>query len=1364
MEELAAYLPLDRRRALSDGVNLDNKRVGVVLFADISGFSQLTTEFLQALGTRRVSEALTQELNRVYTTVIDQIHRFDGSVLNFSGDAIMCWFDSDSGLRGLTSAQAIQSMMATMPPIVTPSGVQIEIGIKVALAKGTVQRFLVGASEHGVIEVMAGRVLDHMALAEKVAERGEIVLDEVLARRYWSQIEVDNWRVNGGERFGRLVALYRSAEPSNHRRYQPLAAEVSRPWLLPPVFTRLQQGQGEFLTELRQATALFIRFGQQDYDDDPHAPKRLDAFIQRAQRIVSRYDGYILQLTTGDKGSYLYCTFGAPIAHEDDPQRAVGAALELQALSAEFPFIGNPQIGISHGLARTGAYGSPHRRTYGVLGKEVNVAAQLMGRAQPGQILVTDPIVNATETAFAYENLEPIWVKGRAQPLPIFAVSGPIVESAAYTVDQIVGRHAERATIEAQINALMNGKGHTIMIEGEAGIGKSYLTASVASYVDSKQVTSMLGEASAVEQSSAYFAWRVIFQGLFGVGEDNKALMRQRVLTRLQQWVPDWVQYAPLLNVVLPIDLPDNSVTGYMQGEVRANNISELFVRILQANAHIKPLFLIIEDAHWLDSASWNLLRLAQRDVNPLLLLIVMRPLPVPQPTAYQQLVSAENAFRLALKPLPTDDIRTLLCHSLEVDQIPEALFQLVQRQAEGHPFFSKEIVFALRDAGILTIEQNICRLTHGSDKLTGIAVPDTIEGVIISRIDRLAPRQQLMLKVASVIGRVFAYQTLRDVHPVERNQVRLQQHLQQVVDLDITRMEGEEPDFQYLFKHIITQEVIYNLNTFAQRRSLHFAVADWFEQQFKDDLSRHYPLLVYHWSRAEEPSKTIHYLELAGEQALENNASLEAVQFYSQAIDLAEAANVTTDSIQYVGWLGKLGLAHYRLGNMHQCSQFCEAALALLGEPMPTSDAALRRSLLHQVYVQIRHRLFRGRLIKRVTGVERTRLAIAMEIMSVLIPLYFIMDKPNEFLFATLASLNWAEQVDEREALAGGYAVVGIIAGLICDKWAWFYLEHAVAIASQINTPAVLGLTYSRRGIYKVVVGQQDEAYEDYERAMESYRLINDQRGVGDVHNYLMRAKWSGGKIQTALHHSRTLSQLGRKMENKQHAGWGLVYEGMCYLRLRQFEQVKACVQEAFEVMGVQIGGAEAMELRAMLAVAHAGSGDLAYALQAADEAHALLRSSSPVIPGKISVFGVLAQAYFECLSLASNSAERPRILQEIHSILRLLRSFTRFFPSASSTMSYWDGHYQWQIGEQTRAFRRWRAICKQPRTESTTYLVGLSHYALGLYLPSEHTERLQHARHAVQLLDLTDVLPDQTRARQLLAELTNQSMGDAQ
>ena len=289
-----------------------------------------------------------------------------------------------------------------------------------------------------------------------------------------------------------------------------------RPWLLPPVYERLRSGQAWFLDEIRPVAALFLKFSGLEYDQDNNVSEKLDAYIRWVQSILARHQGYLIQLTTGDKGSYLYAAFGAPTAHEGHIQQSIAAALELRSPPPEMGFITKVQIGLSTGLMHSGPYGSAIRRTYGVLGNETNMAALLMDHATNGQILTTGGVAIPASRDYRTEQLPPIQLRDNPELVPIFEVLGrrwtPEEKLGVEQQPTIIGREAERALLTQKLRDLIDaGVGGTVIIEGEAGIGKSRLVAELRALVRKHGLIELMGAGQSIERQIPYHAWRDIF-------------------------------------------------------------------------------------------------------------------------------------------------------------------------------------------------------------------------------------------------------------------------------------------------------------------------------------------------------------------------------------------------------------------------------------------------------------------------------------------------------------------------------------------------------------------------------------------------------------------------------------------------------------------------------------------------------------------------------------------------------------------------------------------------------------------------------------------------------------------------------------
>jgi adenylate cyclase len=769
MESLCAYIPIDRYHALVAGRDLPSHTRGTALFADISGFTPLTEALTRELGPQRGAEELTRQLNLVYDALTFELNSHRGSVVSFSGDAITCWFDKDDGCRATTCALAMQQAMQSFATVTIPSGKQtaavlpLSLAMKAAVATGVARRFLVGDPQIQIIDVLAGALLDQLSLAEHHASRGEVILAPSTLDALGDNAEVMAWREDEhGHGFGVVSGLRYPAEASP---WPPLPSDalddaLLRSWLLPPVYERLCSGQGDFLAELRPAVALFLQFGGIDYDTDEAAQIKLDTYIRATQKIVSSYEGALLQLSIGDKGSYLYAAFGAPLAHEDDAARAAAVALELRATTGEFDFVDCVQIGISQGRMRTGAYGGTLRRTYGVIGDDVNLAARLMQFAASGQILANKVAYQASAGAFEWEQLPDISVKGKAEPVPVFSLVGrkarrtsPLLE-ARYALP-MVGREDELALIGEKLTLAQQSHGQIIGITGEAGMGKSRLVAEAFRIANDWQFCSYDGECQSYGTHTSYLVWGSIWSAFFNLDPgwpvEQQIAHLEEELTQLD---PALAPRLPLLGAVLNLPIPENDLTGSFDAKLRKTSLESLLVDCLRAQVHATgasvPLLLVLEECHWLDPLSEDLLEVIGRAIGNLPVLIIMAYRPPELTRTQAPSVSRLPHFtEIGLRDFTPQEAERLIELKLATAfrssaPPPRVLVERITARAQGNPFYIEELLNYLQDSGIDPDD---------SQALQQLDLPTSLHSLILTRIDTLTESQKATLRVASVIG-----------------------------------------------------------------------------------------------------------------------------------------------------------------------------------------------------------------------------------------------------------------------------------------------------------------------------------------------------------------------------------------------------------------------------------------------------------------------------------------------------------------------------------------------------------------------------------------------------------------------------------
>ena len=877
-----AYVPGDRRAALAHGEDLPRHTTGSALFVDISGFTSLTEALATELGARRGAEELTATLDRVFAALLERLHVWRGSVIYFSGDAVTAWLDGDDGLGAVACALEMQRVMADVGLVCTPGGREVRLGVKIAVATGSVHRFVVGDPDVQLIDVLAGRLTDSLASAEQVSESGDVVVDRGAMTSLADRVVIAEMRAGEHGPVGVVGGLAVAAtDPGAVPAPPVLPDDLVRSWVLPPVWDRMAAGRGEFLAELRPAVPVFLRFGGLDFEVDDTAPDRLDRFVRRTQRVFATHGGYVLQLTIGDKGAYLYAVFGAPVAHEDDAVRACSAALDLIADEEPLTVI-DLQVGIAGGRLRSGTYGHQQRRTFCCLGDAVNLAARLMSRAPAGEVWVHGGVADATAGRFAWDALEPVTVKGKASAVPVRVLRGRTTRSAGTPAprsqrEPIVGRGTELGLLRSLAAAAAAGEGHTVVVRAEAGTGKSRLVAELLEGLHRQEVTVAAGEATPVAGVSGYTAWRDVWRSLFGIAGEGAGLRDvSRAVAALDAGL---VARAPLLGPLLGLALPDSGLTASFDGELRKTSLEDLLARLIRIRAARGPLVVVIEDAHWLDPLSRDLLGVVARATSSAAVLLVVTSRPDGTAHAGLPVTSARRVTDLALDALDPGAARDLAAarHRAVTGEEPSSTrLDLVVGRCEGNPFYLEQLVDHLAATG-----------SDRSPEAEDQELPPSLHSLVLSRIDAQDEGPRRAMKVASIVGRTFRSALVAGAYPDLGDDDEVDGHLRAVAANRLVALE-DPVERRFAFGHAVTRDVAYDSLPYGIRTVLHGRIGDALERE-PDGPRRHLDLLVHHYTRSEDIAQQRRYLLAAAEAARATYAVAAALDHLQQVLPLVE-------------------------------------------------------------------------------------------------------------------------------------------------------------------------------------------------------------------------------------------------------------------------------------------------------------------------------------------------------------------------------------------------------------------------------------------------------------------------------------------
>lgn len=1101
-----------------------------VLFADISGFTSLTERLARkgAVG----AEELTSALNRYFGDLIDIVMEFGGDVLKFAGDALLATFEDrmnganlqDAAGRAAAASLMIQSHLRDFPDV---EGTKLSL--KIALAAGDLRMLHIGGVFGRCELLMVGDALKELGDANDLAGPGDIIAADSFYSRIESLLKTTplqdgNVQVEG---LTRDVSQFETVHESGQETLVDAPFRVSsvaamRGYIPAAIYSRLAAGHTDWLGELRQITVVFANLPGFNRETPLEDAQRVMATLQQT---IYRFEGSLNKMSVDDKGVSMLAGFGLPpVTHEDDEARAVGAALTLKEAMTKIGW--DCSIGVATGRVFCGAYGNDDRREYTMIGDTVNTSARLM-QAAKGGILCDSGTYHRSEERFDFETLEPLVMKGKSQPVPCFR---PLERRSTtrQRSDQnitVIARDDERLHFEGMLDDLLDRQQSSLLLlEGEAGVGKSHLINAFCQQADQRGCHVLNGAGDAIERSTPWFVWRSVFADIIGPEDlSRKPESLADVLTDRFELDDNLQKLIPLLSPVLPQSWPDNEWTAQMNGATRAGNTNRLLMRLFSHAVQSVPTVLALEDTHYFDSASLNLLRSLATVARPLTIIAAARPLIRPLHKDAAAIVGMSTSKHVQLEPLDGNQAVCMTAHLLEVDQLPRAVDQLIRNRTQGLPLYIDELAHALRDTHTIEVDSGKVRVTGDLEQFETRDVSDSLERVIVNRIDRLQPSEQLAIKVASVIGYEFSGPVLRDVFPIEQERNELPQHLASLGKRRLIRCFEDRPEAEHSFRNRLTRDVAYNLVLVKHRSELHAAIAKWIENQHSGELDGYYPRLANHWKRAGENLRAIECLERAGTSALENNANQEAQRFFRDAIDLAEHVDEPVDPSRRGSWHRRYAEALYRLGDMTESMRHFRAALKLYGysdrESVLGQVTAGNFELVRQVFTRIRTSLLGKRkpkpdddLLEATRAYERL-----VEIQ------YQRADLPA-FLLVTFRSLNLAERYGLCDELPRCYSnVSAMVSAMMLPRSAERYIDRARQTAEKARNLSTTAYCGTVNAVYYIGRGLWDQGRASLDPAIEASQSVGDRRRL--VESAVMSVNmcaWSGdwGRIPELLKH----------------------------------------------------------------------------------------------------------------------------------------------------------------------------------------------------------------------------------------------------
>ncbi len=936
---------------------------------------------------------------------------------------------------------------------------------------------------------------------------------------------------------------------------------------------------------------------------DPEELKELiDCCLRRLGQVIQNYEGFVDKFI----GDCLMALFGAPFAHEDDPLRAVLAAIDLQK---EIALFNNEKrqhlslaIGINYGLVATGDLG--RTGAYTVMGDTVNLAKRLQERAPANAIYVSRSVYENTNNEIVYKSLGKISVKGKREKVAVYL---PLRVAFRYSQRRfkeipLIGRTGELNKLRSALNDVQSGKRRFIGISGEAGIGKTKLVYEFKRHLPANIV---IIETKGIEYlaHSPYFILRDLLKKLLGILDNNTPQQMEMKLLNFIKGIGDPIVELkmPLYKFFLSLNLSprEKGQVESMKPEDRIRLINEAILTLFYRVTKKSPLLLILDDCHWIDKETMDFIYKLVETVgyNPIMIIALYRP------EFNVENISHQPYFaEIRLKPLVQSEVVEFLKNILNCEQIDEDLFRLLFDKSDAIPFYIYELTLNLLNNNLITIEKKRASLKTSA----AIAVPRTIDELIMAKIDRLAPNLREIVNIASVIGEEFSLGLLGELFG-QKDQ--LKKNLDNIEALGIIKSQIEQNlngEVRYSFTHAITRDVVYNSLLKQERERLHQKIGYALEKFYGQKLHDYYDILADHFSFGGNPQKALYYLERSADRKKDLYLNQEAIKAYHKCLSMISQKEILKKTIIYE----KLGMVYELTGNNL-------AAMSSYKNMGESSNDPFLQSRAYNLQAQVLENLGRydeamrllneaRKKLKVVRNISQAQKAEALsEISGLECWIYRIKGKIKEAekrgreAISLIKKLkNWQKNGGLKKALAKAYtnlAVVYLTEGNFDQavKLCMATLPVVEGIGNQQikgEVYNILGGIYKARGEYEKAIdsfttylhistelgdkngigvaycnlgnvyqnkGELSSAIECHEKYLKISEELGDKLAIGMAHNNIGINYFNSGDYSKALEEFKSYLKISKELGNKQ--GEAIACGNMGEVYSSQFEYKKA-------------------------------------------------------------------------------------------------------------------------------------------------------------------------------------------------------------
>jgi adenylate cyclase len=952
--------------------------------------------------------------------------------------------------------------------------------------------------------------------------------------------------------------MYSKIEKKMKEKKQNNILELYKPYVPEAVAYRISEGKGSLPSERSEATIIFIDIKGftklADQLDPEKATEIINNIFAPIVGIIDKYGGSINKFL----GDGLMAIFGTPFSHEDDPERAARASLEIMKSIEENGKIniGNrakslkARIGINTGLCISGEIGSEARKEFTVIGDTVNLASRLQVNAIPGKTLVGEKTFQRIKGNFIISSPRKLKIKGKKDLVSVYTLKSEkkkisFLEQKKNSHSPFMGRQKELKVLKEALKSSYQSKGQVIEISGELGIGKSRLILELTKKSLAKEFNILSSNCSSWEESKPYAPLREIFTKIFEIKyDDNLKEIEKKMENKIKEIDPSLLFASSYFSRLL-----SSKIKSFEEIMEQSKEESNLFIRVVKkllfSFSSQRPLLVIIEDVQWIDDASAEFLIQSSKEVKeyPILLIYSFRK-------SLKKKESIAGAKRIRLVPLKNTESDKLIRFIIKENSIYKLMKDKIITTANGNPLFIEEIVRGIEERRLSADKD---RLGNYPESFTDFQIPDTVQSIARARIDVLPVGLKEILYQASVLGKYIEMNLLQKITNL-KFKVLWETLKKLEKDEFIEKVEaGPQTQTQqyYAFTHSLVQEIAYNSLLFKTRRNLHAKIGSVMEEMYLSKIDAKVEELAYHFKNSNDKVKAVFYLNKAGDKAQSLYAFSNAINYYLDNIKILESTELEGKQlVQLSETYNKLAFSQSILGARKEAKENLNKALECCRKTKDKDNESLIIISMGNLYGD--------------TGQW---------------------DKAIEYLQNSLLITKKLNNLKRKARIIKGIGLACLFKGDTSTGYS--YLKESINICKEIKALDVYAMALNNIGIYYDMLGKWEKAIEAYKESLSIAKKNNNIIIISNIMNNIGFAYSSLGESKQAIYYLKESVKIADKIGDIYNKGINYIHLGEEYLKKDEFEEVKYYIFQAekiFEELEDKLGLADIYILKAKL------------------------------------------------------------------------------------------------------------------------------------------------------------------------------------